>query len=74
MVVAELCEPGSEQNEDKRRPPAATNEVIFIGCSDRERTGQELEHSVFTQVCVAACQLLWNNIESRLKAKMYVQD
>lgn len=40
---------------------------------DRERTGQELEHSVFTQVCVAACQLLWNNIESRLKAKLYVQ-
>lgn len=39
----------------------------------RERTGQELEHSVFTQVCVVACQLLWNNIESRLKAKLYVQ-
>lgn len=29
--------------------------------------------SVFTQVCVAACQLLENNIESRLKAKLYVQ-
>lgn len=52
-----------------------TNEgPLFIGYTDRERTGQELEHSVFTQVCVAACQLLWNNIESRLKAKLYVQD
>lgn len=29
--------------------------------------------SVFTQVCVAACQLLQNNIESRLKVKLYVQ-
>ena len=39
----------------------------------RERTGQELEHSVFTQVCAVARQLLWNNIESRPKAKLYVQ-
>lgn len=30
-----------------------------------------VERSVFTQVCVVACQLLWNNIESRLKAQLH---
>lgn len=36
----------------------------FVTHRDGERTRPEPERCVFTQVCVAACQLLWNNIES----------
>ena len=62
----------SEQNEEWRQTevPATANDLQWL---QREQAGQELEHSVFTQVCVVARQLLWNNIESRPKAKLYVQ-
>lgn len=43
--------------------------MIFIG----KRTRPRAVHSVFTQVCVVACQLLWNNIESGLVRECHLE-